>query len=151
MYVQLLPFIGNADQSTVATSERLTLGVSCCSESKVFNCKSSLFTHTCTYIDVMSIEPEMWVIIKIVFPKIKAKWKYLAYFMKYKPHEVNAFESDANDLEGRCLNLFADWLTTNHGIAPKTWYNLIEQIKIVDGLQNAAENIEKEVKELLNI
>ena len=96
----------------------------------------------------MSIKPEMWAIIKIVFPKIKAKWKYVAYFMKYEPHEIDAFESGANDLDGSCLKLFADWLTTDHGITPKTWYTLIEQIKSMDGLQNAAENIEKEVKKL---
>ena len=99
-------------------------------------------------IDVLSIKPEMWAIIKIVFPKIKAKWQYVAYFMKYTPLEVKAFKNDSNDLEGSCLNLFTDWLTTNHGITPKTWQILIDKIKIVDGLQNAAENIEEEVKTL---
>ena len=77
--------------------------------------------------------------------------EYVAYFMKYTPLDVKAFENGSNDLKGSCLKLFADWLTTNHGITPKTWQKLIERIKIVDGLQNAAENIEEEVKTLINM
>ena len=99
-------------------------------------------------IDVMNIKPEMWDLIKIVFPKIKAKWQFVAYVMKYTPLEVKAFKNDSNDLDENCLNLFTDWLNTNHGITPKTWQILIDQIKTVDGLQNAAENIEEKVKTL---
>ena len=68
--------------------------------------------------------------------------------MKYQIHEVGAFEKDSKDSNGSCLNLFTDWLTTNHGITPKTWNTLINQIKAVDGLQSEAEQIEKEVKKL---
>ena len=110
------------------------------------------YSHICTmYIaatDVLTTQPEMWDIIKIVFPKIKAQWKYVAYSMKYAPNEVSAFESDSKDCKGGCLNLFTDWLTTDNGITPKIWLTLIEQIKVVDGLQQAAKDIEEEVKKL---
>lgn len=91
----------------------------------------------------------MWDLIKIVFPKIKAKWDFVAYILRYSPYDVQAFEKDSRDLDGSCKNLFVDWLTTNNGITPKTWQTLIEQIKAVGGLQQAAENIEKELNELI--
>ena len=94
----------------------------------------------------MSTKPEMRDVIDLVFPRIKAKWEYVAYRMNYKPHEVSGFM--ANDSDRSCLNLFTDWLTTDHGITPKTWYTLIKQIKAVDGLQNVAEFIDEEVKKL---
>ena len=100
--------------------------------------------------DVLTTKPEMWDIIKIIFPKIKAKWKYVAYSMKYAPNEVRTFENDSKDCEGSCMNLFTDWLTSNNGVTPKTWYTLIEKIKAVDGLQHAAKDIEEEVKKLHN-
>ena len=90
----------------------------------------------------------MWDIIRIVFPRIKAKWEFVAYSMKYQAHEVGAFEKDSKDLNKSCLNLFTNWLTTDHGITPKTWYTLIKQIKAVDGLQLEAEQIEEEIKKL---
>ena len=108
-----------------------------------------MYAHT--YIaatDILTTKPEMWDIIKIVFPEIKAEWQYVAYSMKYAPNEVSAFERDAKDCKGSCLKLFTDWLTTNNGITPKNWCTLIEQIKEVDGLQQAAEHIEEKVKKL---
>ena len=90
----------------------------------------------------------MWDVIKIVFPKIKAEWKYVACSMRYSLLDVKAFDKDSRDSKECCYNLFSDWLTTDHGITPKTWHKLIEQIKTVDGLQEAAEKIEEEVKKL---
>ena len=96
----------------------------------------------------MNTKPEMWDVIKIVFPKITGEWKYVAYSMKYTAHDVKTFENDSHDSKESCLNLFTDWLTTNRGITPKTWHNLIERIKAVENLQSAAESIEEEVKKL---
>ena len=96
----------------------------------------------------MNTKPEMWDVIKIVFPKIKSEWKYVAYSMRYAPYDVKTFENDALDSKGSCLKLFTDWLTTSRGITPKTWHKLIEHIKDVEELQNVAESIEEEVKKL---
>ena len=98
--------------------------------------------------DVLTTKPEMWDIIEIVFPMIKAEWQYVAYFMKYAPNKVSAFERDGKDSKGSCLKLFTDWLTTDNGVIPKNWLTLIEQIKKVDGLQQAAKDIEEKVKKL---
>ena len=85
----------------------------------------------------------MWDIISIVIPKIKAKWDYVAYSMKYSITAVNAFEKDSTDSEQSCLKVFKDWLSTPNGITPKTWLTLLDRIKAVDGLQAEAEDIER--------
>lgn len=96
----------------------------------------------------MTTTPEMKAIITIVFPKIKDKWRFVAYFMDYKYPDIQKFEKDANDPENSCLKLFEDWLHTDRGATPKTWDTLIQRIKAVNGLQQAAEKIEKEVNTL---
>ena len=93
--------------------------------------------------DVMDTKPDMWHIIDIAIPRIKAKWNYMAYSMGYGILAVNAFERDSRDSEQSCLNLFEDWLSTQNGVTPKTWRKLLDRIKAVDGLQTAAEDIEK--------
>ena len=128
--------------------DHVTVKVSFCTHTHKYS-----FIYMYTYIaatDVLTTKPEMWDIIKIVFPMIKAEWQYVAYSMKYAPNDVSTFERDAKDCKGSCLKLFTDWLTTNNGIAPKIWLTLIEQIKEVDGLQQAAKDIEEEVKKLHN-
>ena len=93
----------------------------------------------------MDTKPNMWRIIDIAIPKIKAKWKYVAYSMGYSIPAVSAFEKDSRDSEQSCLNLFEDWLSTQNGVTPKTWCTLLDRIKAVDGLQTAAEDIEKRI------
>jgi len=93
----------------------------------------------------MATKPDMWDVVKIVFPKIKAEWKFVAYSMRYTIYDVNTFENDAHNSKESCLNLFTDWLTTDKGVTPKTWQKLIERIKDVDGLQSTAEDIMQEV------
>ena len=92
----------------------------------------------------MDTKPDMWHIISIAIPRIKAKWDYVAYSMGYGIPAVSAFEKDSRDSEQSCLNLFKDWLCTQNGVTPKTWRTLLDRIKAVDGLQTAAEDIEKE-------
>ena len=87
----------------------------------------------------------MWDLIKIVIPKIKADWKHLAYSLKYDISTVKGIDKDSRDSGHCCENLFEDWLSSNHGAAPKTWHTLLQKIKEVDGLFAAAGDIEKEL------
>ena len=96
--------------------------------------------------DVLDTKPNMWDIISIVIPRIKAKWEYVAYSMQYSISAIDAFASDSGE---SCLNLFKDWLSTSHGVTPKTWRTLLDRIKDVDGLQAEAQNIEKKIIEKL--
>ena len=87
----------------------------------------------------------MWDLIKIVIPKVKAEWKHLAYSMQYDTATVSAIKKDCHKSEDCCEALFEDWLTTNHGAAPKTWGTLLQKIKDVDKLSAAVDDIEKEL------
>jgi len=45
-----------------------------------------------------------------------------------------------------CYELFSNWLTTDNGLAPKTWFTLIELFKEIDQLSGVAEHIEESLK-----
>ena len=100
--------------------------------------------YTATH-DVLDTEPNMWDIISIVIPGINAKWNYVAYSMQYSISAVDAFAKNSSNTGESCLNLFKDWLSTPHGVAPKTWRTLLDRIKAVDGLQAEAEKIKREI------
>ena len=85
--------------------------------------------------------------IKIVIPKIKAEWQYVAYAMGYKVYEVNDIQKDSCDSKERCVKLLAKWLTASDHFANKTWQTLLGYIKEVDELTSAVEEIEKELIE----
>ena len=85
-------------------------------------------------------------LIKIVIPKIQADWEDVAYFMDYDISIVKAIKEDFQTVEKRCKFLFVDWLFTSHGVTPKTWNKLLERIKDVDSLKQAAEAIQRELK-----
>lgn len=88
----------------------------------------------------------MWKLIKIVIPKIQADWETVAFSMQYNIGIVKAIRKDFRTVEERCQFLFEDWLSTSRGVIPKTWNKLLERIKDIDCLQEAAENIERELK-----
>ena len=88
----------------------------------------------------------MWDLIKIVIPKIKADWKHFAYSLGYDIPIVKAIERDCRDDSGRCCeNLFEDWLSTDHGVPPKTWCVLLEKIKEVECLFAVADDIKRQL------
>ena len=93
-------------------------------------------------------KPKMWDLISIVIPKIQAKWRFVAYSMGYEETAVQGFEKDCSNCEECCVKLFEDWLSSPHGVTPKTWSKLLERIKAVDSLKAASEDIEEKLKSL---
>lgn len=89
----------------------------------------------------MTIVPIMLDLIKIVIPKIKHVWKYVAYSMQYNVSDVKGIEKDSSDSAESCLKLFENWLDTTNGATPKSWRTLVQCIKDVDELAAAAERI----------
>ena len=77
--------------------------------------------------------------------KVMAKWRNLAFCMIYKVEEVNAIRRDSQDFKECCEKLFENWLTTDHGLTPKTYKTLLNHIKEVEMLTPASEEIEKEL------
>ena len=89
--------------------------------------------------------PEMWDLINLVMPKVKSSWVNLAYSMGYGVNDVRGFEGDGRNSDEQCRKLFEDWLTTGHGCTPKTWQTLLQQIKRVNDLTAAADEIKEQL------
>jgi len=87
----------------------------------------------------------MWDLINIVILKIKAKWKCVAYCMRYEVLEVDAIAIESHNLKECCIKLFTNWLSTSHPPTPKTWKTLLDHLKCVDELTAAVEQIKKEL------
>ena len=87
----------------------------------------------------------MWELIKIVIPKVKAEWEYVAYSMKYDVATVKEIIKDCSNAEECCEKLFEDWLSTDHGAAPKIWSTLLQKIKDVDSLAAAVDDIKRQL------
>ena len=84
---------------------------------------------------------------KIVIPRIKAEWEDVAYALRYKIVTVNAIKAKHNeDPKNCCRELFIDWLSTNHGVDPKTWSTLLDKLKEVDNLSAATQEIINELE-----
>ena len=90
------------------------------------------------------LEPEMWDLINIVTPKVKAYWQNLAYSMSYNAYDVKAMERDGKDSSEQCRILFENWLTGQSSCTPKTWKTLLECIKAVGALSAAAIHVDIE-------
>ena len=85
-----------------------------------------------------------------MIPNIKASWKYIAYALKYDIQPVKAIgKNNQNDVKECCLELFEDWLTTDHGVKPKTWSTLLARLKTVEELSAAVEVIEEKLGQKL--
>ena len=86
---------------------------------------------------------------KIVIPRIKAEWEDVAYALEYDISEVQGIQAKYNsDPKKCCRELFIDWLSTHHGVGPKTWSTLLEKLKEVGDLAAATDEIEKELERL---
>ena len=88
----------------------------------------------------------MWHLIKVVIPKIQSEWEDVAYSMQYDINFVKTIKEDCQNSEKCCKKLFEDWLTTSHGVMPKTWFVLLERIKEVDSLKATVAAIEVKLK-----
>ena len=86
---------------------------------------------------------------KIVVPKIQADWEDVAFALRYKIPTVNAIKASCNYNSKKCCQeLFKDWLSTDHGVGPKTWLTLLEKLKEVVDLRAARDDIINELKKL---
>ena len=90
-------------------------------------------------------EVQMHEITQVVIPKRRGNWKDLAYCMRYKLSDVDAFREDSKDITGCCNKLLVNWITTNHDPKPKTYQALLNYIDKVDNLAATSEAIKKEL------
>ena len=83
---------------------------------------------------------------KIVIPRIQAEWEQVAYALRYSIPTVKAIKENHQNSKKCCLELFVDWLSTDHGAGPKTWSTLIEKLKEVEDLTAATNDIVGELE-----
>ena len=86
-------------------------------------------------------------ITKYIIPKIAVWWKDVANFLGYEIKTIELIEEKhPRDCERCCDTLFRDWLSTNHGMGPKTWATLLESLKEIEQLAAVTEDIEAQLK-----
>ena len=92
----------------------------------------------------------MGCLVKFVIPQAKAFWEDIAYgVLNYDISVVQAIKRNhQNDVKGCCQELFEDWLTTEHGIKPKTWSTLLNQLGEVEDLKCITEMIREKLCQL---
>ena len=99
------------------------------------------------HVMMLLIDAKMLELSKYFIPKVTSKWEHLAYCMRYKPREVEAFKRDSQDINQCCTNLFSNWLETSHGPIPKTYQTLLNCIMKIKDLTAASEEIKKDLIE----
>ena len=93
----------------------------------------------------------MGFLIKYVIPKVKAYWEDVAYVaLNYDIPDVEAIKKKHHDVKECCRELFKDWLMTEHGVKPKTWFILLQQLREVEELPTVVEVIEEELRQLFD-
>ena len=81
-------------------------------------------------------------LLRFVIPVVKVKWEELAYMLGYEIHQVEAIDVKCQSHPHECcLNLFKDWLKSNHGATPKNWHTLLNAIDEIPSLASAKEEI----------
>ena len=107
----------------------------------------------CFVIGVLTkyLEPEMKDINKIVVPRIQAEWEDVAFALRYEISRVDAIKANNKDNSKKCCKeLFINWLSTKHGVGPKTWSTLIKELKEISDLEETIKEIEELAKKLVN-
>ena len=98
---------------------------------------------------MLFIEPKVGGINKIVVPRIQAEWEDFAYALDYEIATVQGISAKhKEDPKKCCRELFIDWLSTDHGVGPKTWKTLVERLKEVEDLTAATGEIINELEKL---
>ena len=96
------------------------------------------------------LEPKIGDLFEFVVPQIKAHWEEVAFTaLRYDIPTVEGIQTKhLTDVKKCCQEMFKIWLKTPHGIKPKTWSNLLTQLKKVEDVVAVTEVIEKGLKNL---
>ena len=76
---------------------------------------------------------------KIIIPNVSYCWKIVADYLEYpavKKWEIE--ERQRGDPYKCCTELMEDWLTSDRGVAPKTWLTLVSVLKDIQGLSTSS-------------
>ena len=85
---------------------------------------------------------------ELVIPKIYSHWKEVASCLSYSLEAMDKNSTSEYPMQC-CEDLLRDWLCTDDSVHPRSWEALINSLKQVQQLNAIAEQIEKDVKELI--
>ena len=86
-------------------------------------------------------------LVNIVLPRIAADWKIVAFNLGFQNSAIRIIQQrERDDPECCCREMLADWVTTDHGVRPKTWSTLLCALKKIEKLTNACKEIEQKLK-----
>ena len=90
-------------------------------------------------------------LVMYVIPKVEARWEDIAYaVLDYDIPTVDSIrQNHQSNVRGCCRALFENWLSTAHGIKPKTWSTLLTHLKKVEEFTVVTEMIEEELEQQL--
>ena len=84
---------------------------------------------------------------QLVIPNVAAQWMVVAEFLEFNQATINIIEEkDRSDPEKCCKEMFWQWLSSDHGVKPKTWSTLIKTLKQIKDLTAVTEEIEEKLK-----
>ena len=81
---------------------------------------------------------------QLVIPKVSYCWKTIADHLEYpieKKKEID--ERQRGDPSKCCAELMEDWLTSDRGVAPKTWDKLVLVLIEIGDLSSVAHRIKR--------
>ena len=83
----------------------------------------------------------------VLLPKIAADWEIVAINLEFEISTIRIIQQRGRDNpEKCCLEMLTEWVTTDHGVGPKTWDTLLCTLKEIKKLTNACDVIKKELK-----
>ena len=76
-------------------------------------------------------------------------WRNVAYFLDYDTPMIESIAHSRyhNDCNMCCQQLLEDWLSTDHGVKPKTWTTLMTRLEEISHLSMAVKEIKKDLDE----
>ena len=81
---------------------------------------------------------------KVVIPEVSYCWRTIADYLEYpvaKKKEIE--ERQRGDPRECCAELMEDWLTSDRGVGPKTWDQLVSVLKEIKELSSSVTTIEQ--------
>ena len=76
---------------------------------------------------------------KVIIPNISYCWEKVADYLEYPAVKKWEIEKRKHgDPYECCAELMEDWLTSDRGVAPKTWQTLVSVLKDIQGLSTSS-------------
>jgi len=91
-------------------------------------------------------EPTMKWMRKVFIPNVCHCWREVADYLDYSTAKKKEIEERQRGNPSKCcIELMEDWLTSDRGVAPKTWHTLVSVLKDISELSSVSHSIEQQL------